>query len=105
MNEKFMQLTQQTDNESLAKMEVMRREMADNAQKVKLFTDLKSMHNQITECKAILSDSQEDKEIKEIASEEQTQVEQQIEEFSDEIIEAILPPSDADQRNCTLEVL
>ena len=53
----------------------MRREMADNAQKVKLFTDLKSMHNQITECKAILSDSQEDKEIKEIASEEQTQVE------------------------------
>ena len=57
MNEKFMQLTQQTDNESLAKMEVMRREMADNAQKVKLFTDLKSMHTQITECQAILSDS------------------------------------------------
>ena len=70
MNVKFMELTQKTDEESLAKMEVMRREMSDNAQKVKLFTDLKSMHNQISECQTILADSQEDKEMLEIAKEE-----------------------------------
>ena len=54
MNEKFMVLTQKTDDESLAKMETMRREMSENSQKVRLFTDLKGMHEQISECKAIL---------------------------------------------------
>ena len=43
--------------------------------------------------------------MKDIAEEELEQVLEQIEEFTEEIIEEIIPKNDADQRDCTLEVM
>ncbi len=43
--------------------------------------------------------------MKEIAEEEVSQVWQQIEDYEEDIIEEIIPKQDAEQRNCTLEVM
>ena len=79
--------------------------MAQNAQKVKMFTDFKEMHIQANECYGIINEPGEDQEMKEIAKEEYEEVQEQMEEFLEEIVEEILPKSDADQRNCTIEVM
>ena len=63
------------------------------------------MHSAANECNDILKEPEEDKEMNKIAQEELEEVQDQIEEFSEEIIEEILPKNDADERNCTIEVM
>ena len=43
--------------------------------------------------------------MKEIAVEELESLEEQIDAMGEDIVEVILPKNDADQRNCTIEVM
>ena len=86
-------------------METIRRGMLKYEKQVKLFTDVKEMHERASECHGIINEPDDDKEMKDIAKEELEEVTEQIEEFSDDIIEEILPKSEADSRNCTIEVM
>ncbi len=79
--------------------------MAKNAQKVAMYDDLKKLFVACEENTQICNEPEEEEELKEIAREELESLEEQIEELADEIIDVILPKSDADQRNCTIEVL
>lgn len=47
----------------------------------------------------------EDQDIRDIALEELKSLQEQLEEFAEDIVDVILPKSDADQRNCTIEVM
>lgn len=53
----------------------------------------------------IINTPDEEPELKEIAEEELEGLEEEIDEIADDIVDVILPKSDADQRNCTIEVL
>ena len=105
LNTRFMALAEKQDDKSLAEMELMRKEMLQYEKQVKLFSDIREMHERAHECHGIVNEPEDDEEMKDIAKEELAEVEEQIEEFSEEIIDEILPKSDADSRNCTIEVM
>lgn len=105
MQTDFMTLTEQTDDKSQADMQKLRMEMSKIAQKVKLFNDFKALFTHAEENVAILAEPEEDAEIKEMAQEELAGVEEDIDDLADDIVEIILPQSDADQRDCTIEIL
>lgn len=56
------------------------------------------------DCKALLVE-EKDEEIIDIANQELAEIEEQIEGQADEIIDLLLPKTDVDGRNCTLEVM
>jgi len=79
--------------------------MAPFSLPVKLFKEYRQLFDQMQECQAILGDKDEEKEMVDIAKEEMEGIEEQIDEQAEEIVEAILPKSDADARNCTMEIM
>ena len=100
-----MVLTEKEDEKSQLEMKELRKTMAQAAQQVKMFENLKSLFNQADENMAIVNDAEEEKEIQEIATEELESIKEQVDDLAEDIIDVILPKSDADQRNCTIEVL
>ena len=100
-----MELTQKADDKSQLEMSKMRKQMTEQGQQVKLFEQLKEFFDQTKENLQIIADPEEEQDFKDIAKEELQKVKEQIDELSEEIVEIILPKSDADQRNCTIEIL
>ena len=70
-----------------------------------MFDELKQLFVSYSENYDIIQEPDEDKELKEIAQDEIHSLEEQIEEMTEDIIDVILPKSDADQRDCQIEVL
>eukprot|EP00354_Favella_ehrenbergii_P009508 CAMPEP_0170451886 /NCGR_PEP_ID=MMETSP0123-20130129/980_1 /TAXON_ID=182087 /ORGANISM="Favella ehrenbergii, Strain Fehren 1" /LENGTH=65 /DNA_ID=CAMNT_0010713731 /DNA_START=185 /DNA_END=382 /DNA_ORIENTATION=- len=65
--------------------------MAKNAQQVRMFEDLKKLFDACHENHLIREEPGEDAELKEIAEEEIESLQEQIEEFTEDIVEVILP--------------
>lgn len=100
-----MALTEKVDEQSQEEMSILRKEMGKSAQKVSMFDELKKLFSACDENTQICNEPDEDEELKEIAKDELESLEEQIEELAEDIVDVILPKSDADQRNCTIEVL
>ena len=75
--------------------------MAENSQQEKLFNSYSELFVQLLDCNEMMTDA----DLAEIAREEAEQLQETIDEVQEDIIEAILPKSDIDGRDCLLEVI
>ena len=79
--------------------------MTKQSQKVKMFNEFKNIFDLVHEYTDLRNDVTEDQDIRDMALQELKIFQEQVEEFAEEIVDVILPKSDADQRNCTIEVM
>ena len=76
LNVRFMELAEKQDDKSLAEMELMRKEMLQYEKQVKLFSDIREMHERAHECYGIINEPDDDAEMKDIAKEELEEVQE-----------------------------
>ena len=76
LNTRFMALAEKQDDKSLAEMELMRKEMLQYEKQVKLFSDIREMHERAHECYGIINEPDDDEEMKDIAKEELVEVQE-----------------------------
>jgi len=81
----------------------LRKEIAKNGQKVKFYSNMRSILVQIHDCTQ-LALKEQDPEIKQMAEAEKKDLLELLQEETDEIIEVIIPKVDADSKNCQIEI-
>ena len=63
-------------SERVGEMELMRKEMLQYEKQVKLFSDIREMHERAHECYGIINEPDDDEEMKDIAKEELAEVQE-----------------------------
>ncbi|KAI5674854.1 hypothetical protein M9H77_05804 [Catharanthus roseus] len=71
---------------------------------VDLINELRSTQKEIVELKSVIAESQDDRDMKEMASEELVHATEEEKKLQSLLLKTLLPKDDADERDCILEV-
>lgn len=101
LNQRLMEQSEESDQKELNEI---RKKIAKLSRYVHFFDKYQTVFVGIQENQAVLDDKEEEQELKEIAAEEIERLKEEIEELNEDVVEALIPESEMDERDCTLEV-